>query len=123
MAITEEQIKALEAQHRRVKHVRINDIDLVLRAPKRHEYKRFRSQAHGEQRADAQEDLMRLIVVHPSPREAFDTLLEDYPGLCEHDDVTKAIKALTGVGGDPEGKGSGTSAIGNGGIPTTSPTG
>ena len=94
MSISSDEIKALEVTHKRVAVVRSkhDDWEVVYRRPTRQEYKRFRAMAQSN--PDAQEQLCRSIVVFPS-KEAFDALLEDWPGIPEAS--AKAIMDLTGM--------------------------
>ncbi len=89
--ISAEQIAELEVKYQRIGHLRgkvpaggtDSPWECVFRKPSRAEYKMFRSRSHNpSQVADAQEALARACVVHPS-KEAFDALLEDYPGIPE----------------------------------------
>lgn len=94
--LTEDQIKELEAAHRRVAHVYARDQwEVVFRAPTRAEYKRFRSEINNPNTsADAQEKLARTCVVYPT-REAFDALLEEWPAIPEA--CSKAFSRLMGL--------------------------
>lgn len=112
MAITQDELAKLEGQYGRVGHIKGKPYpkvgedpskaapawEVVLRKPTRAEYKRFRSQSHNPQMvADAQEVLARCCCVFPS-KEAFDALLEDYPGIPEA--ATPVIKDLLGLSVD-----------------------
>lgn len=121
MTISEEKLTALRAEHRRVKVIAVGDIEFVIRAPKRHEYKAFRNKAMGEQKADALEDLLRTIVVFPS-RQELDAILDDYPGLAESKDFQKSVEQFVGMVADDSGKGSAPSSSGSGFGPNPSPT-
>ena len=95
--LTDEQIAEYEAAHKRVARVRDkNDAwEVVLRKPSRAEYKQFRAMAHNSaQVADANELLVRKCCVFPA-REAFDLLLEDWPGIPEA--CGEAIRSLCGL--------------------------
>lgn len=83
--LTEDQIKDLESQHKRIAHVvdKNGQWECVFRAPKRDEYKRFRAMLHDDAlKPEATEYLARACVVYPT-REGFDALLNDYPALGE----------------------------------------
>ena len=83
--LTEEEIQKLETDHKRIAHIIGKDRawQIVIRKPNRGEYKRLRSMLHNPAMvSDAQETIIRQLVVHPA-REAFDALLEDYPGIPE----------------------------------------
>ena len=98
--LTEDQVKELETKYGRVAHVvgAGGKWEVVFRKPARAEYKRFRSMSHNPSTvADAQETLCRACVVHPS-KEAFDALLEDWPGICEA--AGKALSELAGIAVD-----------------------
>lgn len=57
--------------------------EVLVRAPKRGEWKRFKSAAINEkQRADATENLVRSCVVYP-PEAEFSALLERFPALAD----------------------------------------
>lgn len=104
--LTEKQMAELEAKHGRI--ARLKDPqgkwEVVLRKPTRPEYKAFRARSHNPaQIADAQEQLVRQIVVHPTP-EAFGNLLDDYPGIAESPAASKALQALTGMAAEEDSK-------------------
>lgn len=95
--LTQAEVEALEATHKRVAHLKgTGDAwEVVLRKPTRAEYKRFRAMSHNPaQVAEAQEILARSTVVYPS-KEAFDALLEDWPGIPEA--CGKAFTELSGI--------------------------
>lgn len=95
--LTKEQIDELEVTHKRVAHLvgKGGTWEIVIRKPTRSEYKQFRANNHNEARvADAQEVLARQCVVYPS-KEAFDALLEDWPGIPEA--AGKAFRELMGM--------------------------
>jgi len=95
--VTDELLKELESKHQRVCHLRGRDggWEVVFRRPTRQEYKRFKASMHNPQLApDAQEQLARQCVVHPS-KEAFDALLEDFPAIPEA--ASEAFSRLMGL--------------------------
>src|SRR4051812_19368289 len=95
--LTAEELADLEAKHVRTAHLigKGGAWEVVFRKPTRAEYKAFRARAHNPaQAADAQEILARACVVHPS-KEAFDALLEDYPGIPEA--ASKEFTNLVGL--------------------------
>lgn len=96
--LTQEQIQELEVQHGRIAHVRSRtegEWEVVLKKPKRSDYKMFRSQSHNSsQAADAQEILVRKMVVYPDA-DAFMAMLEEYPAIPEA--CTGAVALLTGL--------------------------
>jgi hypothetical protein len=105
MLITEERIKELEAAHGTIAHVRgaNGQWEVVLRKPKRAEYKVFRSMStRPETKADAQENLVRRLMVEPADPKAIDALLEDWVGIPEA--CTKALYDLTGMTAEELGK-------------------
>lgn len=77
--------------------------EVLVRAPKRGEWKRFKAAAINEkQRADATENLVRSCVVHPAEAE-FSKLLERFPALADSlgeivVDLAGAEDALVGKG-------------------------
>lgn len=102
--ISADKLKELEEKHKRV-HV-LNDKDgewqVVFRRPNRAEYKRFKSQINSPDHAsDAAETLARQLVVHPSP-EAFDALLDEFPGIPEA--ASRAFLRLAGAIAEFDGK-------------------
>ena len=102
--ISQAQLNELEAAHKRIAHIvgKGEAWEIVLRKPTRAEYKQFRSKTHNpSQVADAQEILVRQIVVYPN-RETFDALLEDYPGSPESCGPT--LQDLVGMTADEQGK-------------------
>ena len=102
--LTKEQVQEFEATHKRVAHLRGKDGDweVVIRKPTRAEYKQFRSRTHNPaQVADAQEILARQCVVYPS-RDAFDAMLEDWPGIPEA--AGAAFGRLMGLAAEEDGK-------------------
>jgi hypothetical protein len=96
----------LEAKHKRIGVVTHPDGKswvVVLRKPTRAEYKMFRSNSNSPQKAsDAQEIHCRSTVVYPPSKEAFDALLEEWPGIPEA--CGKTIIELAGMSGLEQGK-------------------
>lgn len=95
--LSADKINELEKLHKRI-HV-LDDTDgewqVVFRKPNRAEYKRFKTQINSAEHAsDAAETLARQLVVHPSP-EAFDALLDEFPGIPEA--ASKAFLRLAGA--------------------------
>ena len=102
--ISKDQLEKLESEHKRILHVvgHAAAWEIVLRKPTRQEYKQFRAATHNQaQVADAQEMLVRRIVVYPS-HETFDALLEDYPGIPEA--CGPSLQALVGMAGEEQKK-------------------
>lgn len=102
--LSDEDIKKLEAEHKRVAHLRgkNGEWEVVFRKPSRAEYKRFRASSHNkDMAADAQETLARQCVVYPS-REAFDALLEDWPAIPEA--ASNAFSRLMGLAVEDDSK-------------------
>lgn len=102
--LTDEDIKKLEADHKRIAHIRAKDSEweVVFRKPTRAEYKRFRSSINDPQNAaDAAEQLARCCIVYPT-REAFDALLEEWPAIPEAS--SKAFLRLVGMAVEADGK-------------------
>lgn len=73
---------------------------VVLRRPKRGEYKMFRAQSK-QDKADAQEALVRSIMVYPAT-DQIDPLFEEYPALAEG--VSRALSSLVGMAVRDDGK-------------------
>lgn len=87
----------LEVDHKRIAHVVGKDQswEIVLRKPSRAEYKMFRSRLNDDRlKADAQEALVRQLVVYPS-KDAFDALVEDWPAIPEA--ASEAVARLMGL--------------------------
>jgi hypothetical protein len=111
--LTEDELKQLEATHGEIRHVvgkkdkktDTHPWEVVLRKPKRPEYKNYRSLASNPKTAaDAQETLVRMICVHP-PKEltgAFDALLDSFPAIPEA--CGAAISDLVGIEADEAAK-------------------
>ena len=109
--ITKEVLDALRQKHKRIAHLKSSrtledgktpEWQFVIRAPKRSEYKRFRSEVHNESRkSEATETLVRQLVIFPTPEE-FDALMEDWPALC--DGCGGTLNALAGAEQVEEGK-------------------
>jgi len=97
--LSEDDLNQLRDTHGRIAHCVYNGIDLVFRKPTRVEIQMFRS-ATGEER---DEELARKIIVHP-PREAFATLIADYPMLVNNAKVVRAMGIATGVVEETEAK-------------------
>jgi hypothetical protein len=104
-ALPPEKLDELEAQNQgRIAHVvgAGGYWQAVFRAPKRSEYKLFRSQANNPvQKPDAQETLARKCVVFASPKD-LDALLEDFPGIAEA--IGDKLAELAGMATDESGK-------------------
>lgn len=76
-------VDRLKAEHGEVYLVRAAGAEVVVRPPRRAEYRRFRALVMDEsRRADALERLVRDCTVHPAPEE-LDDLLERKPALAE----------------------------------------
>lgn len=115
MPITDEQFTELHAKYGRVARIHFSaDAEIVIRAPTRAEYKRCRAALHQPATApEAQEDLVRAIVVacndvcatDVAAREAFDKLLDVWPGLCENKTAQGPLAAFTGLDFAASGKG------------------
>lgn len=98
--LSDEDLSKLAAEHGRIERVcgKGGAWEVVYRAPKRGEYKRFRSLAHDPARkADAQEMLCLACVVFPSGP-AYEALLDKFPAIPEAS--SDALGRL--VGGETE---------------------
>ena len=109
--ITDEYLADLERAHGRIKHVVYNGVDLVFRKPKRHECKDHAIKLENPQsKVDADEQLAQLLVVRcgdaegKEARQAFLSLLDDYPYLARNEAVGGALAKLTGVVQDADAK-------------------
>jgi len=112
MGITPERLLELDAKHGRIAHVKSNHLvdpladvpvprwEVVLRKPNRAEYKAFRAMA--PKSPDAQENLVRQIMVEPEGATAIDALINDWPGIPEA--CTEALYQLTGMTAEELGK-------------------
>ena len=127
--MNEDALAEIQTKYPRVKVITIGEAEFVIRAPKRHEYKAFRAKGmNPDTRADATEDLARLLVVHcrgvtgAEARLKFDELLDEWPGLCESKDVSIAIEQFVGMKADDQGKGSASTSPSSAAGPARSPT-
>ena len=98
---TDEELTALETQHKRigvVYHQQDKNLwAVVLRKPNRAEYKRFRAWCNNPQRvADAQEQLFNDTIVWPAKADR-EAMLEDWPGIPEA--CAKMLVELAGMSG------------------------
>jgi hypothetical protein len=114
--LTDEQIADVRAKHPRLGQIqRSGRYQIVFRAPKRAEYKRFRAQANEPaRRAEAQELLARAVVVavwwqgrahvgEGAARDALDGLLEEYPAAVDSAAASEVIeKLMSGAVADEE---------------------
>ena len=110
MSLKTEEVEALRVTHGRVAHVKSSttnddgspEWEVVLRKPKRIEYKAYRSMRHDDsRRADAQEELVRRLMVVPSG-EDIDELIEEWPGIPEG--CSEALMKLAGLAGQESAK-------------------
>jgi len=104
--ISQEQIAALELEHKVIAHIigKNNRWEIVFRKPKRSEYKMYRASAHNPAKvADAQEILLRQVIVFPA-KAAFDDLLDEYPGICDNSAVSGALLEMIGASAEEEKK-------------------
>ena len=100
--LSSEDITKLETDYKRIAVVTAaeGEWQVVYQKPSRAQYKRFRSQINNVDLApDATELLARQLVVYPS-REAFDALLEEWPGIAEAS--SKALLHLSGMASAPD---------------------
>ena len=83
--LSPEQLNDLETKYTTTIHIKgkSGKWEVVLRKPKRIEWKRVRSMMHNPQMvADAGETMLRICCVHPAG-DALDALLEEYPAIPE----------------------------------------
>ncbi|UZX16560.1 hypothetical protein KQ693_05890 [Thermus sp. PS18] len=91
----EQTLERLRAEHGEVYWVEAAGVGLVVRPPRRAEYRRFRAMTlDPERRGDATERLVRDCVVWPSPEE-LDRILETRPALA--DAVASRLLELAGA--------------------------
>ncbi|GAC1536326.1 MAG: hypothetical protein NVS3B10_00140 [Polyangiales bacterium] len=106
--ITPEQIAALEAVHGEIFLARGTRADresptgrrvtwqIAMRRPTKSEYLATKSRsANPAQAPQANEMLVKMLLVHPS-KEEFEKLLDKWRGICEAPSTNKAIAALLG---------------------------
>jgi hypothetical protein len=83
MAIDPSIIEDLKQKHGEIHHLSHAGVDVVVKAPGRAEWKRFRAlMADEKRRADSLETLLRDCIVHPD-RSELDGILGRRPGLAE----------------------------------------
>lgn len=128
--ITEERLRELQRQHRRVKHVRYNGHDLVFRAPSRTECQMHRQVSREQGGEEADEQMAKMTIVQldderdlAKVRGAFLELLEEWPFLVHEKSVGGALAELTGVKQSSELKNSGSASPPNGSPQTSTPKG
>ena len=93
-------IEAARATHGEVSELTAGEYAVLVRAPTRGEYKRFRAESLDERkRAEAVEHLCRSCVVYPDPA-AFDALLDRKPALA--DIFGAKVLELEGAAGEAE---------------------
>lgn len=90
-------IDKLKSEHGECKLVKTNGLEIVVRRPRRGEYKRFmKGVSNDRDKADAVETLVLDCVVHPTRKE-FDALLDTLPALCE--ELGEHVLELAGLSG------------------------
>jgi hypothetical protein len=93
--LADDELDRLREAHGEVIALVYQGQDIVLRAPNRGEYKRFRSASFSEKLRDtALEDLVRVMIVHPD-KASVERLFERYPGFAES--VSKPALELAGL--------------------------
>lgn len=96
----------LEAKYgtlRGMKH-RTKSLAVLLREPKRGEYKMFRAKAQNDRtKPDAQETLFKQVCVFPETAAAVEALLEQWAGCPEA--CTPLLEEMVGLTGEDQGKG------------------
>ena len=104
--ITTEKLAELEAAHGRigvVTHTDGKSWAVVLRKPKRGEYKMFRAHSGNDQkRPEAQENLVKQTCIWPETGQALDALLDEWPGIPEA--CGAMLMSLAGMSGLEQGK-------------------
>jgi hypothetical protein len=95
-------IEKLKAEHGEIHLLRASGVEVVVKAPGRAQWKRFRAYVADERRRpDAVETLLRDCVVHPDAA-ALDAILEKRPGLAET--FGNQVVELAGASGEAEKK-------------------
>jgi hypothetical protein len=101
-----EKLTELEAAHGRIGVVTSSDGRswcVVLRKPKRAEYKMFRANAsHDMKRTEAQETFFKQTCVWPATPVEVEALLDEWPGIPEA--CSGTIMSLAGMSGAEQGK-------------------
>jgi hypothetical protein len=129
--LSEERLMALEAEHKKIKHVVYNGVDLVFRKPKRSECREHAAKLEDPaQKPDADDQLAQQIIVQcgiaegpMNARAAFLALLDEYPYLTKSAAVGNALGKLTGVLQDEDAKSYGSKSTGNAAPPINTPAG
>lgn len=115
---TDEEIKALELEHRRIGRLPHEEgaYEVVIRSADKLQWRAFRNAAHDDDaRADAQENLIMATVVavayggekaigREPARALLKKLLDDYPAMPDDKHVSAMIKRLNGGVGARQGK-------------------
>jgi len=104
--VSKEKLEELEALHKRIGVVTHPDGKswyVVLRKPKRAEYKLFRANSNNPQlQAEAQEKLFKCTCVVPATQPEIEALLDEWPGIPEA--CARMFIELAGMAGVEEGK-------------------
>ena len=95
--LTEEQITELRTKHGRIAHVvgEDDEWEVVIKAPTRDQYFALKAALQDDaQKPKAQEQLFRMILVHP-PIAEVDALLQNFPAIPDacSDDILKLLGA------------------------------
>lgn len=100
--MTQTEIDKLKAEHGELHELSHAGETVIVKAPNRPTWKRFRAQAQDEgKRLIAMEELLRACVVHPE-RSSLEAMLDRKPGLVEA--FGKVLAELAGAGTDVEKK-------------------
>ena len=107
IGILSDKLLELEAKHGRigvVTHPDGKSWAIVLRKPRRNEYKMFRAHSNNPQRlADAQEVLVTQTCIWPADPNALQALMDEWPGIPEA--CGRTLIELAGMSGLEQGKG------------------
>jgi hypothetical protein len=121
--LTEEQLAEYATKFPRCKHVVFNDLEMIFRKPTRAEVAMHATALEDtQQKPFADEQLARCIVVYPD-RNAFASILEEYPYLPRSTVVGTAMMKLLGLIQDSEAKSYGSASKGSGSPPANTPAG
>lgn len=103
--LTDEQLDKFKTDHGRIAHLigKGGGWEVVLRKPNRAEWRKFKADAANPSTASvAQENLCRVLAVHPPKGDAFEALLNEWPAIPEA--FAGALHDLIGMSVEETGK-------------------
>jgi hypothetical protein len=104
--LSDEQVEAISDKHGGTVAHRIDPLgrwEIVIRQPTRAEFKLYKSDVSNEfTKLDADEALLRKILVYPEAKDAQDALFNQYIGLAEG--TGEELAHITGMATKPWGK-------------------